>query len=751
MKKMFKAISILIVILFGFNYFVFAEEINIYEENIFEFQKSEIDIDSEFELKIDTNLDIANEDIKWTVSDETIIDLSDGVVKPLKNGSVKVSAEYLPLNIKTTCIVNVKIVVGTPTLKVQTNTYNSLKISFSKSQNATHYEIQRSTKKNSGYKTITTTTSTSYTDKNLKCGTTYYYRVRALNKDSNIKSAYSSIISKKVTPSKITITSKKVKSYNSTYIKWNKVSGASGYRVYRATSKNGKYERLVTTTALSYTDTRLTSGKTYYYKVRAYKWVNGTKVFGPYSDIFTLTPKLSMPTVKIYHSGTSVRFEIDKVSGATGYRVYKSTSANGKYTRITSNTKTLHKDYDISYTNTYYYKVRAYKVVNGKKVFSEYTKPVKITTHVPRPIITVTRDDTSKLKVKWGKLTGCTGYEVYLSEDGKEYKTLKELAGYKTDNYTISRLELNQSYYIKARSYKIVNGQKVYSKDSNIVKFDLNQFLPALKSRYNCTVRSAASGSSKSIGTVYKNQIVLSYGMEGNYYKIKLNNKFGYIHKDNVSKYNDAKVLGVSNINQFSNQGGAPLPMGCEVTSLAAVLKYLGFSKVTKNLLADKYQPMGKVGKTDPNVAFVGTPYSSKPYGCYAPVIVKTANNYFKAIGNNEYQVNNLTGIDIEDLYKEIDKGNPLVMWITYGKPYKQESWVLNYGTKTTKEGEGKYNFTWYGLQHCVALAGYNKKKGTLIIADVGKAGELTEYSISSLKSGYNKLGKQIVSITKKQ
>ena len=71
-------------------------------------------------------------------------------------------------------------------------------------------------------------------------------------------------------------------------------------------------------------------------------------------------------------------------------------------------------------------------------------------------------------------------------------------------------------------------------------------------------------------------------------------------------------------------------------------------------------------------------------------------------------------------------------MWITCGPPYKQESWTLRYGAKTTKPGTGTYRFTWYGLQHCVAVAGYNKKKNTLIIADVGKAGELTEYSISS-------------------
>ena len=756
MKKILKIIIAAIILVTSLNVCVTATNnavniyVEIYEEPFLKFEETNVSVSTITELKIDTNLKINKEDIRWSISDSNIASLTDGKIKPLDNGKVVVTAEYLPLNLKATCTVNVKFVVETSTINVYTNTYNSLKITYPKQDNATHYEIQRATKSNGKYKTIAITSDTSYTDKNLKCGSTYYYRVRAVNENNNIKGEYSGVKSKKVAPSKITIASKKADSYNSNYIKWNKVSGASGYRVYRATSKNGKYVRLTTTTSLSYTDRYLKSGKTYYYKVRAYKWVNGTKVFGPYSDIFSLTPSINMPTVKVYQYGTSVRVKIDKVSGATGYEIYKSTTENGKYTKLATTKKLEYKDYKIAYTDSNYYKVRAYKIVNGKKLYSNYTNAMYIETYVPRPTIRIAIQDTTKVKIAWDKLAGVTGYEIYISEDGENYKTLKDIVAYKTDNYTKSNLELNKKYYIKARCYKIIEGERVYSKYSNVATFTLEQFGQALKLKSNYSVRSSASSSYKIIGTVKKNQIVVSYGKTGNYYKIKLNNKFGYVHKNYVTNYKDAKVLRVSNINQFSGQGGKALTMGCEVTSLAVVLKYLGFTSVTKNLLADKYQPRGEVGKTDPNVAFVGTPYSSKPYGCYAPVIVKTANNYFNAIGNNGYQVNDLTGMDIEDLYKEIDKGNPLIMWITCGKPYNQESWTLNYNTDTTKEGDGEYKFTWYGLQHCVAVAGYNKKKNTLILADVGKAGELTEYSISYLKDGYNKLGKQIVSITRK-
>lgn len=52
-------------------------------------------------------------------------------------------------------------------------------------------------------------------------------------------------------------------------IKWSKVEGATGYTVYRSTSKDGKYKKIGTTTSKSFKDTTAKKGKTYYYKVVA--------------------------------------------------------------------------------------------------------------------------------------------------------------------------------------------------------------------------------------------------------------------------------------------------------------------------------------------------------------------------------------------------------------------------------------------------------------------------------------------------
>ena len=50
---------------------------------------------------------------------------------------------------------------------------------------------------------------------------------------------------------------------------WDKVKGVESYEVYRATSKNGTYTKVGTTTSASYTNNSLKAGSTYYYKVKA--------------------------------------------------------------------------------------------------------------------------------------------------------------------------------------------------------------------------------------------------------------------------------------------------------------------------------------------------------------------------------------------------------------------------------------------------------------------------------------------------
>ena len=174
--------------------------------------------------------------------------------------------------------------------------------------------------------------------------------------------------------------------YNSNKLSWNKVKGASGYEVLRATSKTGTYKLVKTITSgstVSYTDTKLATGKTYYYKVRAYRTADKKKVYSSYSSVVAAKPVLKTPSVKLTSGSKKATIKWEKISGASGYEVYRATSKSGKYSKI----KTITKNSTVSYVNssltknkTYYYKVRAYRTVNGKKIYSSYSvaKSVKV-------------------------------------------------------------------------------------------------------------------------------------------------------------------------------------------------------------------------------------------------------------------------------------------------------------------------------------------------------------------------------------
>jgi len=237
--------------------------------------------------------------------------------------------------------------------------YDSVKITWKKANNAKKYQVYRATSKNGTYKRVITTTKTTFTNNKLTTGKTYYYKVRAVNgtKKGNFSSKW------KVTPTlgKASITSIKATAYNSAKITWNKVDGAKKYQVYRATSKNGTYKRVITTTKTTFANSNLTTGKTYYYKVRAVRYVNDKAKHGAYSTIKRVTPKLTTPvlsTIKAEGEKT-ITITWNKVAGAEKYQIYRATSQSGSYENIKTVTACSYTDTSLTGGKTYYYKIRA--------------------------------------------------------------------------------------------------------------------------------------------------------------------------------------------------------------------------------------------------------------------------------------------------------------------------------------------------------------------------------------------------------
>ncbi|MCQ4635651.1 leucine-rich repeat protein [Anaerovorax odorimutans] len=168
--------------------------------------------------------------------------------------------------------------------------------------------------------------------------------------------------------------------YNKTKVTWSGISGAAGYEVYRATKSNGSYSKLRTLSASSrsYTDTGRTTGTTYYYKVRAYKTISGTRYLGDYSPVASAKPTLAKVTKVKARRGGSQKIKVTwkRTTGASGYTVYRSLKKNKSYKAV----KTIKKAKTVKYTTgklkkgkRYYFKVRAYRKVKGKKVYGAYS------------------------------------------------------------------------------------------------------------------------------------------------------------------------------------------------------------------------------------------------------------------------------------------------------------------------------------------------------------------------------------------
>ena len=294
---------------------------------------------------------------------------------------------------------------------------------------ATSYRIYRSTSRGSGYSLLGTTTATSYTNTGAKAGTTYYYRVKACN-DAGL-SPYSNVVSgkvKSVTPKPAAPVVKLGNSATSgkPMLTWNAVSGATSYKVYRATSQNGTYSLLGTVTATSYTNTGAKAGVTYYYKVKA---VNSAGE-SAYSNI--VSGRATVTTLTMGHSATSGKPQLTwkAVSGAASYRVYRATTKNGAYTVINTTKALTYTNVGAALGTTYYYKVEALNAAGKSLGFSAVVEG-KVA-----PVLAVGYSSVSgKPQLTWKAVPGATEYQVY--------RSTQQNSGYSKINTTTSTSYVN--------------------------------------------------------------------------------------------------------------------------------------------------------------------------------------------------------------------------------------------------------------------------------------------------------------------
>ena len=275
-----------------------------------------------------------------------------------------------------------------------------------------------------------------------------------------------------VKPSAVVISAKKNDKTNIA-LSWEKVANEpldngtaaeNTYVVYRSTNATSGFTEIGTTTTGAYTDTALDPDTTYYYYVLT---TNGyfTKDNAIKSNVANATTAAIGTTAASKLSNTNhstISVSWDAVSGATGYKIYRADSKEGTYSLVAtitngSTTWTLKDEKAYLIGNTYYFKVAALETLNNKTYEGTKSAASSIKVLPCTPNMTVTKK-SRKITLKWSRYACVTKWQIKVNG-----KIVKTIAYKKATHYTFKGKK-GQTYKIAMRSYKTVNGVKVYSK-----------------------------------------------------------------------------------------------------------------------------------------------------------------------------------------------------------------------------------------------------------------------------------------------
>lgn len=271
--------------------------------------------------------------------------------------------------------------VGSGSGLVSTATGTSIKLQWKKAENATSYQVYRSENYAKNFKKIAEVSSTTYTDKKRTKNKEYYYYIVPRGKvNGSTKSGDKSGMIRAYCPGtsvgNLTVTAA---------IPLRKEANS-------ATSQLVKIPKGAT--VIGYCETKGADGDVWF-KI---KYNSGKKSYVGYVRLARLTPRVSQVSNlrKLSCTAGTVKLAWNKVSGATGYEIYKSNAKNGTYKKIatvkgesaaTYTVKSLARD------TIYYYKVRAYRTVSGRTGYSSYACCSGGTTANPARKVTVKKAD----------------------------------------------------------------------------------------------------------------------------------------------------------------------------------------------------------------------------------------------------------------------------------------------------------------------------------------------------------------------
>lgn len=245
------------------------------------------------------------------------------------------------------------------------------------------------------------------------------------------------------------------------HVYWNAVEGAQKYGLWRSeTGKEGTYKWVANPTVPHFTDIKVTSGKTYYYKVTVFHV--DYDVHSDKSEAIGVTYVSTPDITSRINKAAGIQLGWNKINGATGYAIYRMPYGGTTWTRIATinNPSTLTwTDEAVKANNgtVYKYTIRALAGSNNNTLSGCRATGRTMVRLASRTLTGAVKTSATSVKCNWTTSSAVSGYEVRFMVGSNVYETYT-IGNYKTGTKTFTGLTAGQTYKIQVRSYKKVDG-----------------------------------------------------------------------------------------------------------------------------------------------------------------------------------------------------------------------------------------------------------------------------------------------------
>ena len=404
----------------------------------------------------------------WTSDNEAVATVDGGQIRAKAPGTAVISARVG--HVVASCTVNVAL-KAVKLKSASASAYRTITVKWKALAGAEGYRILRKSGSGSFEELATVSAKEkSYKDKTADDDKTKYtYTVRAFYEsgDSRILGQYdASGVSAYARPAAVKLVSATA-TVKGIKLKWKKTA-CSGYRVYR--KDGGKWKEIGTVSGakhVTFTDDDVEAKKKYTYTVKAF-FKSGTKrIFGKY-DKKGISRKM-VPEKIIPEAVTGEKKGLELTwapADVSGYAIYRRTGSGAykKIKTIKSGKTGSYLDKKVKYGTTYRYAVRAFFVIDGKKIYgSLYKKGIKANRVPLTPVLTEAKVSGQGVTVSWEKAAGAKGYLIYRKTPDTNWKKIAKVSSGKTLSYTDTAAEAGKSCTYTVKACRKVNGRTIVS------------------------------------------------------------------------------------------------------------------------------------------------------------------------------------------------------------------------------------------------------------------------------------------------